>query len=284
MRITIKSGELTVEIESLGAEPVSVKYQGVERLWQNENGAWTGHAPVLFPICGACTAVFGDKVSPMTRHGFARRSEFTLTEQGENFATFTLTATDDTRALYPFEFILRVTYIARGNSLEIVYEAENPAESTLPFAWGGHISHALFAPLGGHTVEWAEEENFAALEHDENGHLTGEICNMGAGKTLLLTEEVFSNSHTVIFGNVHSRKVTLKSPQGPLAELAFEGFSNLLLWRPLDSKMICIEPWSNLPDFAAAPTDTELSVKDGVINLPKGKTARATQTLTYFEV
>ena len=49
MTYQLSSGLLELEISSIGAELISVKKQGKERLWQNENGGWSGHAPVLFP-------------------------------------------------------------------------------------------------------------------------------------------------------------------------------------------------------------------------------------------
>ena len=49
------NGTLKCKVSDLGAELVSVVHNGKERLWQNENGGWSGHAPILFPHCGKCT-------------------------------------------------------------------------------------------------------------------------------------------------------------------------------------------------------------------------------------
>ena len=62
MIYTIGGELLTVQISSLGAELVSVRYQGKERLWQNENGGWAGHAPILFPYAGRCSVKVDGKV------------------------------------------------------------------------------------------------------------------------------------------------------------------------------------------------------------------------------
>ena len=43
------SDVLRCEVSDIGAELVSVKLNGKERLWQNDNGGWDGHAPILFP-------------------------------------------------------------------------------------------------------------------------------------------------------------------------------------------------------------------------------------------
>ena len=165
--------------------------------------------------------------------------------------------------------------------LEIGYEVKNSGDGPLSFGWGGHFSHAFFSPLGGHTLRFTEEEDLTALLHDENGHLTGETLDMGRGKSLSLTEEFFRGSRTMILGGIASRRVELLSPAGKLAELAFEGFSNLLLWRPGDARMICVEPWSNLPD-RAGEEEKEFCRKDGILTLPAGGSARAMQKITYF--
>lgn len=50
----IANDKLSIAVSSLGAELVSAKQGGTERLWQNETGEWAHSAPVLFPVCGNC--------------------------------------------------------------------------------------------------------------------------------------------------------------------------------------------------------------------------------------
>ena len=76
MNYTIRNECLAVTVSSLGAEMLGVKAFGKERLWQNENGSWSGHAPVLFPVCGSCGVTVNGKTYEVGAHGFARKSEF----------------------------------------------------------------------------------------------------------------------------------------------------------------------------------------------------------------
>ena len=104
MNYKIENDKLSLEVASLGAEPISIRYAGKERLWQNENGSWAGHAPVLFPVCGHCGITVGEKSYPVGAHGFARKSEFALRERGEDFLAFSLCASEQTKRVYPYDF------------------------------------------------------------------------------------------------------------------------------------------------------------------------------------
>jgi galactose mutarotase-like enzyme len=76
---------LSVGILNKGAELCSIsnKINGLEYLWQAEPSVWAFHAPNLFPVVGNCInnqiQIDGIKY-PMQRHGFARHSQFVLTE------------------------------------------------------------------------------------------------------------------------------------------------------------------------------------------------------------
>ena len=48
----ISNGILTAMVSTTGGELVSVRKDGKERIWQNDNGSWCGHAPILFPVSG----------------------------------------------------------------------------------------------------------------------------------------------------------------------------------------------------------------------------------------
>ena len=271
---------MRVTVDPRGAEPVSLVFRGRERLWQNEDGSWAGHAPVLFPFAGNCAMRVGGVLYPSERHGFARRSLFVPISKEQDRATFRLVSSEATRAVYPFGFVLDVTYALRGNMFETVFDVSAP-EGELFFACGGHLSHALPHGLGGCKLVFSEEERFCTLLHDEDGLLTGSIADMGGGKELELADDFFRNGETFILGGVRSRAVTLLSrTHDPIAEVGFEGFENLLLWRPRGANMLCIEPWSNLPDTVGERG--EFSRKRGVFALPKGGSKRLSYTVTYF--
>ena len=51
MNYYLKNNKLELVIDSFGAQITSVKLDGIEKLWQNDNGSWEGHAPLLFPVC-----------------------------------------------------------------------------------------------------------------------------------------------------------------------------------------------------------------------------------------
>ncbi len=280
MRYKLENDAMSVMIDALGAEPVSLVFRGRERLWQNANGSWAGHAPVLFPVCGNCAVDVGGVHYRLPRHGFARRMNFALKAQTERCLSLVLHSDGETLRQFPFAFVLTVTYRLEGDSLLIGYEAENPAEEPLYFSWGGHLSHALFAPFSRHVLRFAEREELIAALHDGEGRLTGERKLLGTGRELPLSQEAL-NGNTLIF-KPRSREVTLCEGEKPLAKVGFADFDYLLLWRPAGADMLCVEPWGNLPDRAGE--FLPFPQKRGVRVLAGGESVSALQKITYYEV
>ena len=52
MITTLSNDHLKVAINSFGAEIISINKDGKELIWEGNEKFWTGHSPVLFPICG----------------------------------------------------------------------------------------------------------------------------------------------------------------------------------------------------------------------------------------
>lgn len=279
--VIIQSQELIVKISEQGAELQSVLHHGKERLWQNESGEWNGKAPLLFPVCGHCGLTVDGKQYPLPAHGFAKKSLFTLLESGEDYAIFLLSASDETRKVYPFEFDFVVTYRVQGSTMTVVYDVKNKGDEPLYFACGSHESFVLEKELGAHKLVFEKDEKLIHLYHDEGGYLTGKVEDLGEGKELILPEQIISYGETLILEKLNSRKVALCQTDGKaVTEITFEGFSNLLLWRPGKAKMICIEPWLNLPDLANAE-DVEFSSKSGVEKVKAKETKTLVRTITY---
>ena len=282
MLYTIQNERLKVVLNDFGAELTSVIFQGKERLWQNENGGWAGHAPIMFPACGSCDLVVNGKLYEHFLHGFARKNTFLVEKKDEESITFTLTSSPQTKTLYPYDFRLSFTYSLDGNSLRIKHEVYNPSEENIYGAFGSHESYKLDGDVDGYTLWFEQEEEFNTLLHNDFGTLTGETKSFGKGKELPLPADFLQEGKTLVFGNINSEKVCLKSKQGErLAEINFKGFKNLLLWRPHGAEMICIESWQNLPDKAGEEL-IEFSKKSGIEKISPKQTKTAERTITYY--
>ena len=280
MKVAFHNDIISAEADTLGAELVSVRAYGQEKLWQNESGEWAGHAPILFPVCGNCAVQIAGKQYPVDRHGFARKSEFTLKKQQKNSLLFELKSNEKTREQYPFDFVFRVRYTLRGAALQIGYEVENSSNEVLYFSCGGHESYLLSKPLGEYELRFPRKEKFTSLLHDAAGRLTGETFDLGSGTSFPLPDQLLVNGNTLIF-QLCSRRLTLCERGGKrVADISFSGFPNLLLWRPGTEKVICIEPWHNLPDGA---TPLELAEKEGMIALPPHAKKQFVRTIEYFD-
>lgn len=278
MIYNVLGGELEISVSALGAELVSVKLGGKERLWQGDE-RWRGHAPVLFPYCGKTTVCVNGKTYPVKNHGIARSSEFTLVDKTDKSLTFKLCDNEKTREFYPFSFEFYVTYAVSGNKLDITYKTVNTDKTEIYFACGGHESFILDYPIENYSVKFEKTEKLDSLCYDEG--LTGEIIPLGETDLLPMPVNVLKNSDTAIFGGLNSRKVSLIDPFGKtINEISFSGFENLLLWRPQDANMICIEPWQNLPDVADEPPREFAEIK-GVTSLAAGKEITFSRSITY---
>lgn len=282
MIYSIHNKELTASISDLGAELVSVAFRGSERLWQNENGAWSGHAPILFPFCGRCRMVLGGEDYGSGFHGFASKEAFACVRKDETSACFLLTDNEQTKKQYPFAFAFFVEYAVCGSQLSITYRVENRSQSTMYFACGAHDSFALASEVTDYALEFPKSERFLYQLHDDSGRLTGRTEDHGSGTLLPLENRDPSVGDTVILKDIQSDSVFLteRKSEKRLASIEFPGFSNLLLWHPKGSRMICIEPWQNLPDDA--DKSPEFTAKPGIQKLQPSAQTSYTRTIRYY--
>ena len=111
MEYTLTGGGFSAKVKSHGAELVSFKSGDKEYIWQGDAAYWAGQNPNLFPNIGAVKPYgiyFDGKSYPLMRHGFARHSQFTLVEKGEDFVVLELRENETTLEQYPFSFSLYV--------------------------------------------------------------------------------------------------------------------------------------------------------------------------------
>lgn len=172
-------------------------------------------------------------------------------------------------------------YAIIDNGYNVCYTIVNRNDQKIPFACGGHESFVLDKMVENYYVEFEKDETFDFLVHNVGGMLTGEKSNYGVGKILNLEKDFTDNSATVILGDINSRKATLKDKETheKIVEITFDGFSNLLLWHPHGSKMLCIEPWQCLPSYV--DEIKEFKERKGVINLSPNSEITFTRMITY---
>ena len=283
MQYTIKNGNLEVQIDAFGAQIKSVKHDGKEKAWQNENGAWKDTAPLLFPVCGHFGVTVGGKTYDMPAHGFVKKQPFIAEEVTPTAVTLVCKANEQTKAVYPFAFTFKVTYALFDDTLKITYTVRNDGKTPMPFACGGHDSFALEENVDAYRLVFEKRETLIHCAHDDDGYLTGEkVCYGENTLSLALPKEYLAEGRTLIFKDIKSRKVWLTTAdEKPLATITFDGFANLLIWRATaDSKYVCIEPWTNLPDLVGA-TPQEMYDKAGVYTVGAGEEMTLEREITY---
>ena len=282
MIYVIGNKNFSVAVDSIGAELNSIKRYGKEMLWQNYDGSWAGHSPILFPFCGNCAVNIGGKVYPAPKHGILRRREFTLVSQSATELVLRFSSDAESGKLYPYEFSFSVRYAVRGASLNVDYIVENTDDCPLFFGCGGHESFNIDGTLEKHCIEFEKEESLTRLYHDDDGHLTGKIKTYPKSKYLYFKDVPIKNSETLMFKGIKSSWCKLLTISGKeIAKTSFKGFSNILFWRPKNAAMVCMEPWTNLPDFAGGD-GREFSEKGGIYRLDAGEKRVITRKITYY--
>jgi galactose mutarotase-like enzyme len=282
--IEITSGALTAAINPLGAELTSLRDAHDRELMTNADPAfWTGHAPILFPIVGRLNGdtLRIDGVSyEMKQHGFARRKTFEQVERGTDTLLFRLTANEETRREYPFDFVLEVRFTLIGATLAIEVRIANPGPALLPTSLGFHPAFAWPLPYGA-----ARGEHRIVFEADE----AGEIEKLGNslfaakrpspldGRTLHLTDDLFAED-ALIWDPVRSQSVSYGPSDGPGLRVDFPDTPYLGIWTKPGASFVCVEPWHGHADPAGFTGD--FRDKPGVFEIAPGADWRCSIAIT----
>lgn len=286
MNIQLRNGALRGTVDTHGGELVSLRGE-TEYIWGGDPAYWSGRNPVLFPIVGSLldgTTYFQGRPFRMGRHGFARQKEFTVTEQGEDFAVLSFREDADTLARYPYPFLLRVTHRLLPDGFSTQFQVTNPGDEPLPFCIGAHT--AFRCPLAeGETFSeyeliFDEPETADSLLLTDGGNLRPDQTRrfLDHAQTLPLDYAVFRELDTLIFEGLRSTGVALRNRRtGRGLRMEFEGFPMIAFWTrgDLRAPFVCLEPWHG----CAAFTDeaAEFAQKPHCIVLEPG----AHKTLTY---
>lgn len=267
-RITVTNGDLSLTVDTFGAEIKSYKKGNTEYIWCGDENVWEGTAPILFPICGALkdnTLLYDGKKYNLSMHGFAKLSNFVIADKGKNYITLFLKSDNDTFKSYPFEFIFKVKFELSDDRLNVYYKVENMSNEKMYFSLGAHEGFALSGGVEGAKVKFDKADTLYT------NFVTGPLLN-GKGKKVTDNQDtiVLSNSDfevdAFIFKNISSKKLSLYDKKGnKKITYIYDNFKNLLLWTKPGAEFLCVEPWNGMPD--SIDSECDFSQKEDIIEL-----------------
>ncbi len=269
--VILKNDKIKLTIAAMGAEMVSLIYNGKERIWAGNPDIWVRQAPVVFPICGGLKDGkynYGGKTYEMDRHGFANTSLFAIESATDTEATFLLKANEETKKEYPFDFEFRIHYTLTDTTVEIAYTTKNLGAEEMYYSVGGHTGFACPEGVENYSVRFEKTEDLiCTLPVD--GLLGYEKASKGDGTDKLKLNYDFCVHDSIIFEDLKSKKLWLvNNTTGEEMALSFADMPDLVIWTKPGAPYICLEPWHGLSDVI--DSDYDFTKKKDIICLGAG--------------
>lgn len=295
--ISISSDSLTVSIDAMGAQLMSLQKGESEYLWQGDSNWWPRRAPILFPIVGVLKdgkAESAEGTVSLARHGLARLNQFEVVEKSDSSVTLQLKSTEETRKSYPYDFELRLIFSVSDDTLTQTYEVTNRGNVVLPFTLGAHPAFNIPVP----GVEAASLDQYSLLFTRSWTSFGPSITDEGLcdyttpqrlivdSDTLSLSWELIDREKTITLEDVPDRRITLAtSTEAPSEahgiQMDFEGFDYLGIWSAAPGcPFVALEPWCGIAD--TVDCDGIFEHKPGIISLEPGQSIAKTLNIRVF--
>lgn len=288
--VTLENDKIKVAIKTKGAELDSLysKDTRLEYLWSGDAAFWNKKSPILFPIVGTLKQniyYYKNKAYTLSRHGFARDKEFSVTEESGVSATFSLKHDESTLLNYPFPFRLNVKYSVDADMLHVNYHVTNTGNDNMYFSIGAHP--AFRVPLekklyyDDYYFEFEQiEDAYRWLISSEGLIEPNTVPFLINTNVLPITKELFRND-AIVFKYPNSTKIRLKSNKSPHGvEVNYPGFPFIGLWAAPNADFVCIEPWCGIAD--STTSRQEFINKEGIQLLTAEQAFERTWTVRLF--
>ena len=288
MEYSISNHSLQLVLSNIGAELQSIQKNGREYLWNGDPQYWPERSPILFPYVGRFTEGkyrLGGREYEMEIHGFAKKYPYRVAEQKEDSITFELRDHTETYQMYPYHFILQVTYRLQDNTIAITYRVFNASPDTMYFGIGGHPGFRVPLEEGltfsDYYLEFSGTSCPERIGHTPACFLSGinQPFPLEDNRILRLYHKMFDED-AIVFRNM-ADEVTLKSEKGMRqVTVSYPNMPYLGLWHApkTEAPYLCIEPWTSLP--SRQNIVEEFRYKSDLIRLAPEKQYRNTWNIT----
>lgn len=273
---------IEIKTQNKGAELVSVKFNGIEKMHDGES-FWNRHSPVLFPIVGKLkngkTSING-KTYEMGQHGFARDMDFEKIDEN----SYVLKSNEETRKKFPFDFELYISYKVQENKVFTHYEVINKSNDMMIFGLGGHPAYLCEYSSGKYRLEFEDIEDEVEIYQLEDGLLkeNPEKTNKFIRENRIFLESKTFEKDAIIMKKLKSSKIYLKTETKLILAFEFKDFPYLALWSKKDAPFICIEPWFNTAD--SVNSNGIFEEKENLIKLKPNQRFEAEYSVEFFKI
>jgi galactose mutarotase-like enzyme len=224
-----------------------------------------GGNPILFPICGNLpdnTYTVGDQTYTLIQHGFARNLPWSVVSQTATTLTVALESTPETLTVYPFEFLFKITYTLKGESLEVRSHITNRSRQTMPFSLG---FHPYFAVANKSNLTF----DLPATQLDDN---VAKQTRPFMGAVDLNVPELDIALFPVTAQTSAIKGDSFAPGVRAISLTCDKIFTTLVVWTVEGKPFVCLEPWTSQRN--ALNTGTDLT------HLEPGTSIEAVVTMT----
>lgn len=259
MKYTIKNTFLSLTVDTMGAQMVSLKNEkDEEMLWQADKSVWGYTAPILFPYAGRKKEgkfIVEGKEYPAPSHGFIRNVEHSLVLKEDNMIIFEYKSNEESRKKFPYNFVFRTSYILSGHSVHHKIDITNIDSRSWGFGLGFHPGFNL--PFDDkhktedYCIEFDTPQSPEVLTFSDRFLLDGGSYIYADNVTQIPLKDRFFENDSLIFSKLTAKTVSIveKDSQRRI-DFDVQDFPYVVLWSAdtPTTKFFCVEPWLTLPD------------------------------------
>ncbi|MDR0804797.1 MAG: hypothetical protein LBN42_03320 [Oscillospiraceae bacterium] len=301
--------ERGAELKSLHLTPTNPPDTGGdwrrEILWQGDPTYWGRTSPLLFPMVGALKGdetTIGTRKVNIPKHGFCRDADFIMSQTASNEVVFTKTADEETYAMFPFRWTLRVHYRILAGRIKMTYiVTNNETKREMPYCIGAHPAFNIpfgnkfeddYDTFGNYKIIFDKEENTQAVKFDiANGHFDPRLPSKKLNGNVLRLKHTDYLDDCLYYPELNSNSLLITRDGASGVRVTWENYTGVAFWTPMppnDDTMLvddlpppadflCVEPWCGSADWF--DSDGIFANKRGIEKLQPSETKRYSVTI-----